>query len=206
MSDLAAPADGRVLRGERTRSRIVEALLDLLNDGERSPTTAAIAARAGVSVRSVFQHFDDLEALYADLAREQARRVEPLLDRPAVAGSRDQRIAVLVARRSELYETIAAVRHAVAGRASDSPALRARLDELSAVLRAQLTEQFADELSDADDALVHAVDLVTSFEAWDRLRVDQRLDAGAAADVVATAVARLLPGGSHRGDPGDLAD
>ena len=74
---IAAVTDGRVLRGARTRSGIVQALLDLLNDGVLAPTAAQIADRAGVSVRSVFQHFADMEALYGDLAAEQRERSAP---------------------------------------------------------------------------------------------------------------------------------
>ena len=36
------------------------ALLDLLEAGEMRPTAAQIAQRAGVSLRSVFQHFESL--------------------------------------------------------------------------------------------------------------------------------------------------
>lgn len=198
MSD--APVDGRVRRGERTRAAIVAALLDLLNDGVRSPTTARIAERAGVSVRSVFQHFEDLEALYADLAAEQARRVDPLLSAPPPEGSTATRIRALAQQRRELFETIAPVRHAIGDRAAVSPALRARLDELSVTLRTQLVDLFAAELATLggtggappDDLLVDAVDMVASFEAWDRLRVGQGLGPDAAERVVVDALARLL--------------
>lgn len=105
--------DGRVLRGERTRRRLVESLLDLINDGVRAPTASQIAQRAGVSVRSVFQHFSDLEALYEDLAGEQRERVAPLLASLQRPQHLSDRIDALVAHRSELFETIAPVRHAI---------------------------------------------------------------------------------------------
>ena len=85
--------DGRVRRGERTRTAIVDALLALLHQGVLTPTAAQIAEGAGVSVRSVFQHFEDLDALHLELAAEQARRVQPLLDPPDATGSLDERIA-----------------------------------------------------------------------------------------------------------------
>lgn len=169
--------DGRVLRGARTRSRIVQALLDLLNEGELSPTSNQIAERAEVSVRSVFQHFTDMEALYADLAAEQAERVEPLLRSLTRPDTLADRISALVGQRSELFETIAPVRHAIGTRAFDSAALRSRLDELSAALRSQVADQFAPELAAMAPArrstMLDTLDLVCSFEAWDRLRVVQ---------------------------------
>ena len=55
--------DGRRLRSERTRHLIIEAYLDLLKLAPGTPTAAQIAARAGYSVRSIFERFSDLDAL-----------------------------------------------------------------------------------------------------------------------------------------------
>ncbi len=197
MTATTAPVtDGRVLRGARTRSRIVQALLDLLNDGEMAPTAAQIADRAEVSVRSVFQHFSDMEALYADLAAGQADRVAPLLaglERPTALAAR---IDALVAQRSELFETIAPVRHAIGTRAFESAALRARLEDLSSALRTQVAEQFDPELSALAAAnratLLDTIDLLCSFEAWDRMREFQGLDRAGAERTVRSALRALL--------------
>ena len=191
-------ADGRVLRGARTRGRIVQALLDLLNDGVANPTAATIAERADVSVRSVFQHFDDLESLYADLAAEQSSRVEPLLQSLETPAARHDRIVALVAHRAELFETIAPVRHAIGSRADGSPALAARIAELAATLRDQVEHQFGAELdalggdTPARTHLLDTLDLLASFEAWDRMRVHQDLDARAASATLTDALQRLL--------------
>src|SRR5258708_37000395 len=73
-----APLDGRLARSARTRHAVVDALLDLLGEGDLRPTAARIAERAGVSLRIVFHHFDDLEAIYSELADRQAGRGKPL--------------------------------------------------------------------------------------------------------------------------------
>src|SRR6202040_367201 len=70
--------DGRVARGERTRRSLAEAMISLLEEGDAQPTARRIAERAGVSLRLVFHHFDDLEAIYSELADRQAERVKPL--------------------------------------------------------------------------------------------------------------------------------
>jgi AcrR family transcriptional regulator len=188
--------DGRVLRGARTKGRIVQALLDLLTDGEVNPTAATIAERAGVSVRSVFQHFDDLEALYADLAAEQRARVAPLLDSLERPTALDARIDALVAQRWALFEAITPVRHAIGGRAAESPALQRRLEEISTVLRGQIERQFDTELAAAGPAeatvLAEVLDSMSSFETWDRFRTVQGLSASATADALGLALRRLL--------------
>ena len=71
--------DGRVLRGERTRARIVDALINLIREGSLVPRAVDIAGRAGVSVRSVFQHFADFRELYLAAADRAVENVIPLL-------------------------------------------------------------------------------------------------------------------------------
>ena len=44
-----APIDGRRARGQRSKDAIVDALLELLRDGQRQPSTEDIARRAGVT-------------------------------------------------------------------------------------------------------------------------------------------------------------
>ena len=73
-----ARLDGRLARSARTRHAVVDALLDLLGEGDLRPTAARIAERAGVSLRLVFHHFDDVETIYNELADRQAERVKPL--------------------------------------------------------------------------------------------------------------------------------
>ena len=60
----ATDTDGRVRRGARNRDALVDALLGLLEDGIPKPTAREIAERAGVSLRTVFAHFDEVESLY----------------------------------------------------------------------------------------------------------------------------------------------
>ena len=48
------------------------------------------------------------------------------------------------------------------------------------------------ELEHMDAPTVHALELVTSFEAWDRLRVDQRLGKQRAAEAMKRAMTALL--------------
>src|SRR5262249_58385643 len=70
--------DGRLARGARARVAIVEALLALIERGDLRPSAARIAERAGVSLRSVFQHFNDVESLFAAAAERQAERLASL--------------------------------------------------------------------------------------------------------------------------------
>ena len=60
-----AKVDGRRLRSDRSRQVIVEAMLQLINEGNLVPTAQQIANHAKVGIRSVFRHFEDMEAIFA---------------------------------------------------------------------------------------------------------------------------------------------
>ena len=57
-----------MVRGENVRERVLEAVQDLVLDGDAAPTFDAISARAGVSKGGVLHHFRDRRALAAGLA------------------------------------------------------------------------------------------------------------------------------------------
>lgn len=182
----ATRLDGRVQRGERNREAIADAMLALLEEGEVQPTARAVAARAGVSLRTVFQHFDDMESLYAVCIERQFARnresyepVDPDLDFAA-------RVDALVAERARFYERVAPVRRATLQIAHTSPVLQEALTAGAATHRRELTALFgADVAGKNRRERLAAAEVVTSFEAWDHLRRVQGVSAAAAERIVA---------------------
>src|SRR3954447_22420453 len=87
--------DGRSARAQRTRDSVVDAVLDLVATGQTRPTAREIADAAGISVRSVYVHFDDLDDLFRAAAdRHFPRPRSPPLRADGVAppaGGRDPR-------------------------------------------------------------------------------------------------------------------
>ncbi len=185
-------ADGRVLRGERNREAIVDALLALVAEGDPSPSSRAIAARAGVSLRTVFQHFDDIETLYGAVAQRQIERVWSNLDPlPPSDAPLEQRVDALVAQRAHLFEEIGPVRHAGPGALASSPALMRGLARSEAFLRRQVSETFAPELRDDADRIA-AVDFASSWEAWEGLRRSSRRSVASASRILRLMLLALL--------------
>ena len=72
--------DGRRARRHRSRDLAVDALLDLLNEGVVRPTAQQVAERSGVSLRSIFRIFDDVESLNAAACARQVTRVRHLFE------------------------------------------------------------------------------------------------------------------------------
>src|SRR5262245_37044824 len=56
--------DGRNRRAAETRRKIIEAARAMIDETSEAPTVVVVARRADVSVRSVFQHFKDVQSLF----------------------------------------------------------------------------------------------------------------------------------------------
>jgi AcrR family transcriptional regulator len=186
-----ANSDGRVRRGERSRGAIVKALHALIGAGDLAPTAQQVAERAGVGLRSVFRHFRDMESLFAEVDALLLREVEPFATEPPAQGALATRVRALAARRAWLFERIAPYKRSGNAQRASSPFLRARHVELVRRLRAALW-QWLPELAEAPPELAAAIELLTSFEGWDRLRVEQRLSRERAEATLARVVQVLI--------------
>jgi AcrR family transcriptional regulator len=189
--------DGRRLRRDRNRDAVVRALLSLYNEGNLDPATEEIAARSGVSARSLFRYFDDVDDLSSAAVAQQQDDVRHLLP---IAASAEQpladRIAAVVQQRAELFETIESVAMVSRLRAPFQLVVADRLTQGRAFLREQLATLFAPELAalraEAAVARLAAADVITSFESWRLLRDDQRLSLATAGTVMRDAMTALF--------------
>jgi TetR/AcrR family transcriptional regulator, regulator of autoinduction and epiphytic fitness len=184
--------DGRVLRGERNRRAVLEAMLELIEEGDPQPTAKRVAERAGVALRSVFHHFDDVESVLAAAARLQAQRHWHVVQPVAPELPLGERVAQVVAQRSALFERIAPARRAALLVEHDSPVIRAWLDESRAMLRRQLVATFAPELAGEGRELLSALELSASWTAWESLRRHQVLSVAAARRVLTRMLIALM--------------
>jgi AcrR family transcriptional regulator len=78
-ADDSGPADGRTARSLRSRRAIVDAMRALHAEGDLSPTGPRVAERAGVSLRTVWQQFADMEALLVEANRRDDEILRSLL-------------------------------------------------------------------------------------------------------------------------------
>jgi AcrR family transcriptional regulator len=182
-----------VRRSEKSRSAIVDALFELVGEGVLQPTAQQVAERAGVGIRSVFRHFDDMDALYATMDAKLRSEALPLLRGTPAAGALRERALALVERRARLFERVGPYKRSANLARWRSEFLRTQHATLVRELRADLLRSLP-ELAAAPAALVDALDVVTCFEAWDRLRTDQRLSRERAQAAVEHAVLALLEG------------
>ncbi|HWJ62308.1 MAG TPA: TetR/AcrR family transcriptional regulator [Acidimicrobiales bacterium] len=192
-----APADGRTARRDRNREAVLDAVLDLFEDGAIAPAPAEVAERSGVSLRSVYRYFDDMDALVRAAIARNLARMGPFFDLEAPGeGPLDDRIDRTVAARLRLYDGIAPMARAAVARAPQNKIIDERLQETRLLLRRQVEEMFRPELAvlDADGAheVVAIVDVLLELDAIDHLRRYRRMAAPEAQRVLARAVAAVF--------------
>ncbi|HSI00975.1 MAG TPA: TetR/AcrR family transcriptional regulator [Reyranella sp.] len=164
--------DGRNRRAAETRRKIIEAAKLMIAETSVAPTVVGVARRADVSVRSVFQHFHDVESLFVTVMDSiRADLVVPEL--PSASRPLDARIEDIVKMFAELFDKVVPLRVA-AGQFVDNPALLERSQQARQELRAATFEVFAPEfaiLSElAREELADAIGAALSLDAWIVLR------------------------------------
>jgi AcrR family transcriptional regulator len=168
------PVDRRRLRTERGRELVVTALLEFFDEGESQPGAARIAERAGVSERSVFRYFDDLDALAAEAVARQIGRTREVFAPPSADGDLGRRIRALAEQRMAMHDRVSVV--SAAGRRIEAraPSVAEAFASRRRLLRDQVEAQFAAELDRhhgrARTELLDAADAAASFEQIDQLR------------------------------------
>ena len=189
--DLTSAPDGRIRRGARSRQTIVEALLDLIGSGLLQPTAQQVADHAGVGIRSVFRHFSEMDSLYeAMAARLEGEAAQHVMGGQRI-GTLPQRVHALTRQRATLFERISPYKRSANLQRWRSRFLQDRHLRMQRRLRADLL-QWLPELEEEPADLVEAIDLVTSFEAWERLRSDRQLSRKVAAAVMERAALALV--------------
>ncbi len=177
--------DGRHQRRVANRAAVLDAMITLWSEGRYEARAAEIAERAGLSPRSLFRYFDDLD----DLVRATIEHVLSLMGavgevRAAPADPTAHKVRALVANRDELYDVVGVAAHAARVAQHRSALVAERIATTRRTARDQVARLFAPELARAPEGTLELVDLLTSFESWElrqglspaaRQRVEPRL-------------------------------
>jgi AcrR family transcriptional regulator len=198
VQESAAPTDGRAARAARTRDAIVDASVALVEEGDLRPTAPRIADRAGVSVRSVFQHFDDLPSLHTAVVQRVVQRLAALVVPIDPDLALADRIAAFAQHRGALLEAVTPFRRAAAVHGPFAPEIRDAIASGTAFLRGEVELAFASELARAPAAerreLLDALAAASSWGAWDALRSEAGDSPDQARAVLVRTLRSLLAG------------
>ena len=188
-------SDGRVERTVATRRRILSVTRELILGGTIDPTAAEIAETAGITTRTLFRHFPDMQTLRRRFIEDIEASAALVMDEPFPEGTPDQwqqMLDVVIDRRVRVYESLLPLYISTIWsryRATRSDALHFRgIARRRKRLKAILPNPIGN-----DTVLFEVLDGILSIEYWISLRRDQRLSVERAAHVIAFAVEKLIP-------------
>lgn len=189
-------ADGRAERSRRTRTAVVDALLALQEEGDLAPSVQRVADRAGISARTMYLHFRDLEALFVEAGERLLVTLAGVGDPVPLDAPFDERVDAFCRRRVLALERLLPVFRAARIRQPFSAALQSNRDRFVAAADQETDVIFEPELTamrPAHRAKVRsALHLATCAAGWDVLRDDRQLDVDEAAAVLRCSVLALL--------------
>lgn len=166
--------DGRALRRVATTKKLVEAHADLLREGEFAPTASQITDKAGVSLRTLWTVFGDMDELLKETSRywteqDRARQTPVDPDLPL-----EDRVRLFCDERQRHLEFIAPAARAMVMRLHHSAVLRKRRKDSISDLSDFVEQTFARELADAADAtaLRDRIIVVTAWDTWSLYTTD----------------------------------
>ncbi len=197
MGSSAVPkTDGRRARSERSQAALIDALLELLREGGEVPSSREIAEAAGVTQRTLFNHFEHLGQLFAAAQEDQIRRVMDELPAVGPEGPLADRLDRYVAGMCTVLEENAPIYWIAYTRASDVPDVAEMITVMRELGRAMVERAFSPELDalDPDERgiTVDALELSFSSLTWHLRRDFQQLSREEAGEAMRLECTRLL--------------
>jgi len=190
------PTDGRVARSRRSRRAIVDAMRALHAEGDLRPTAPRVAERAGVSVRTVWQQFADMETLLVEADRRDneilkslSTRIDP--DLP-LAG----RVALFTGQRARILEQMTPSWRAARIHQPFSPELASNRARTLAKAKVELEAVFTHELGKLAgkkrQQLLDGLHAISVWSFWESLRTELLLGPEQAEDLFRATFTGLL--------------
>lgn len=184
-------SDGRSDRGIRTHEKIVVALFELIHEGNLQPRGEEIAEKAGVAVRTIFRHFDDMEGLFDTAQAFMSERFEVDLVAPKFEGILEERAFAYAKEQGSTYEEARNYLLFYIARAKTDDEANALRSAHTQSLRLRLWSALP-EVAASSPGTRHCVEAFYSFQVWDQLRFEQGLSVDDCQDMIASSVVTLI--------------
>ena len=196
------PADGRAARSHRSRLAIVNAMRELHAEGDLRPTAPRVAERAGVSLRTVWQQFADMETLLVEASRRDNEIMRSLIkvidpDQPLSA-----RIEQFTGQRARVLEQMTPTWRAARLAEPFSAELDRNKARMLAVAKREVETVFAAELTrlaaPRRQQLTEGLHAITIWSFWESARTELGLGPGPAEDLIRATFTALLAEAGYR--------
>jgi len=166
--------DGRKLRTNDSRKKIVDAFLKLIVDGNVAPSGEEVATAANVSLSTVFRRFPEMELLYREVAVAVQTQYVPKFLIPFESEDWRGQLAEMVERRAGAFEVIMPYRIAGKVLMHRSQFLADNQERWALMQRSQL--ELVLPFSDTQQPkMFAAIESTMSFDHWIQLRKAQNL-------------------------------
>lgn len=167
-------------------------MLELVRAGETKPSADQVAEAAGVGRRTVFRLFDDMEGVYREMHAEMTSRLAPMFAAPFAATTWRARVDELIDRRARMFEEMLPIKTAADAHRYASEFLQNEHRKITKLQRNTMLAVLPQSITSQTDR-VNALELMLSFEAWRRLRLEQKLSTKQAIATLRFMAQALLP-------------
>jgi AcrR family transcriptional regulator len=188
---LTEGADGRLKRSERSRKEIIDAMIVMMNKGMYVPTAQKIADEAGVSIRTLFRHFPEMDLLYQEMDNAMKPSYIRHFKKQLMTGPIDKRIQSAVDTRIITYLDIVHVLKSAHALLWRSKFLQQNYQRMQSNIRKDLLKVLP-ELTNRSQESREVVEAVTSFEFFERLHMHQNLSEKACKKLIVNLVSEQL--------------
>jgi TetR/AcrR family transcriptional regulator, regulator of autoinduction and epiphytic fitness len=200
------PADGRAARSLRSRRAIVDAMRALHAEGDLRPTAPRVAERAGVSVRTVWQQFADMETLLVEANRRDFEILRSLTKRIDPGLPLGARVAVFTSQRARILEQMTPTWRAARIHEPFSAELARSRSMTLAKAKAELETVFTPELAELPGKrrqwLLDGLHAVSIWSFWESLRTELGLGLDQAEELFRHTFTALLAEAGFAAEPG----
>jgi AcrR family transcriptional regulator len=176
MERVEPETDGRRARSLISRAKIIKAMIELVAAGDPDPSAATVAERTGISLRTVFRHFEEKDAILSAIDDLLVAAYQPVLIAPYRADDWQEQLLELIERRCAVNEAAAIFRVSALMQRYRSPFVAAKYRRLYAAEKRMLDAVLPAALR-TETAVGRAILMACSFDSWRLLRQDEELTA-----------------------------
>lgn len=187
----ATKPDGRKLRTDDSRQKIVSAFLQLIRQGTVVPSAEDVAKTANVGLRTVFRRFKEMELLYREMVIELQNKFAPEVVKPWKTIGMENQLQELLERKSVIYEDLMPYRIASNYHKYHSEFIQQANKHWNEIEQKVLENILPFDKS-SEPVLFNAIELALSFDTWLQLRVDQKIAPKQSYDTMKLSLSALL--------------
>lgn len=184
-------ADGRRARSVVSRSRIIKAIVELVAEGDPDPSATTVAERTGISLRTVFRHFEEKDSILHAIDDLLVAAYQPVFAAPYRSDGWKDRLFELIERRCAVNEAAAIFRISAVMERYRSPFVAEKYRRLYAAEKRMLDAVLPIELQTSTNA-GREVLIACSFDSWRLLRQDEELSADQTIAAIKQLISQIL--------------